>query len=413
MKNNLMSNNKCIQRLVDEAWRQGGGTVEIPAGIYRMRDALHLRDNVRVMGEQGTVLQKMPSVNSDLACVCGYGHYEFAVTEPEKFSVGMGVLIFDNKAGGFYTTQATIVAQRGKYFYVDRPFAHDYSPARDGGVTALHSLIDAHGVHDAAAENLVLDGNWPAETNNLTGCRGSGVFLIESHGISVKNIEVHHFHGDAIGAQQCTDITISQCFAHHNSGVGLHPGSGSVRYYLQDNKIEDNGGCGIFYCLRTTHSLCENNTILRNGLDGISVGEGDTDHILKGNFIAQNCGAGIHLRPPVIQSGDRLWIEGNELRGNNTDGKSAEFTIAHDLHDVCFLRNEIQSGDGKIIEIDRNCSHIFLSENSINGHLQSTEDITGDISSVVFSKPATFPEVGPEAAGEDSARHLNVKLSTE
>ena len=405
-----MNNNQSIQRLVDDAWRRGGGTVKIPAGEYQMRDALHLRDNVRVVGEPGTILQKVPSVRSALSCVCGYGHYEFSVAEPEKFSIGMGVLIADNNAGGFYTTQTTITAQHGKYFYIDRPFAHDYNPTLGGCVTALHSLIDAHGVHNASVENIILDGNWPAETNNLNGCRGGGVFLLESHGVTIENIEVRHFHGDAISFQQCTDVTISGCFAHHNSGGGLHPGSGSVRYFLQNNRIEDNGGNGIFYCLRTTHSLCENNTIARNSLDGISMGERDTDHILKNNSITENSGAGIRLRAPVIQSGDRLWIEGNELRGNNKDGKSAEFAVAHDLHDICFARNEIKTDDGKAIEIDANCSNLFLADNNINGRLQKPEDVTGDISAVAFSKPEKFPEVGPAAADADSARHLNREL---
>jgi hypothetical protein len=142
------------------------------------------------------------------------------------------------------------------------------------------------------------------------------------------------------------------------------------------------------------------------------VGERDTDHILKGNIIAQNRGAGIRLRAPVIQSGDRLWIEDNELRGNNTDGKSAEFMIAHDLHDICFLRNDVQSSDGKSIEIETNCSHLCIAENRINGHHQKTDDIAGDASAVTFSVPGEFPAIGPDAADTNAARHLGVELLT-
>ncbi|MEO6907120.1 MAG: right-handed parallel beta-helix repeat-containing protein [Abditibacteriaceae bacterium] len=406
-----MNDNQSIQRLVDETWKRGGGTVDIPAGIYQMCDALHLRDNVHIVGEAETILQKVPSVRSALTQVCGFGHYEFSVAEPEKFSVGMGVLISDDNAVGFYTTQARIVAQRGKYFYIDRPFAHDYNPLLGGCVTALHSLIDGHGVRNAAVENFVLDGNWPAETNNLNGCRGGGIFLLDAHDITLNNIEVHQFNGDAISFQQCTDITVSQCFVHHNSGGGLHPGSGSVRYFLQDNIIEDNGGCGIYYCLRTTHSLCEKNTISRNGLDGISVGERDTNHILRNNTITKNRDAGICLRAPTIQSSDRLWIEGNELRDNNAEGKSAEFFIAHDLHDISFVRNEISTHNGAAIKVEGNCSQLFIAENEINDHSQMPDDIVGDVSSATIFIPKEFPAVGPEAANVDSAQHLNMKLA--
>ena len=55
----MMNDNNSIQRLVDETWQRGGGTVEIPAGIYQMRDALHLRDNVHIVGAGETILQKV------------------------------------------------------------------------------------------------------------------------------------------------------------------------------------------------------------------------------------------------------------------------------------------------------------------------------------------------------------------
>lgn len=74
--------NESLQRAVDAVAEAGGGVVEIPAGTYRMQDALHLRNGVRLVGEPGTVLQKIPSVTSPLLDYIGYGHYEFTVTEP-------------------------------------------------------------------------------------------------------------------------------------------------------------------------------------------------------------------------------------------------------------------------------------------------------------------------------------------
>src|SRR5438128_158095 len=100
--------NHTIQRMIDDRAARDGGTVEIPAGVYAMHDALHLRSGVRVVGERGTILRKVPSVSSPLVDYLGYGHREFTVAEPEKFRAGMGVHILDNNSGGFYTTVATI-----------------------------------------------------------------------------------------------------------------------------------------------------------------------------------------------------------------------------------------------------------------------------------------------------------------
>lgn len=43
--------NEAIQRAVDAVAKAGGGVVRIPAGTYRMHDALYLRSGVRVVGE--------------------------------------------------------------------------------------------------------------------------------------------------------------------------------------------------------------------------------------------------------------------------------------------------------------------------------------------------------------------------
>jgi len=59
--------NRAIQKAVDDVAAAGGGEVVVPAGTYRMHDALHLRSSVRVVGRKGAVLKKVPSVSSALA----------------------------------------------------------------------------------------------------------------------------------------------------------------------------------------------------------------------------------------------------------------------------------------------------------------------------------------------------------
>ena len=161
------SDNRVLQRAVDNAARAGGGVVEIPAGIYRMHNALHLRDNVQIVGEKNAILQKVPSVQSTLNQVAGYGHYEFSVSQPERFEIGMGVLLSDDNAHGFYTTAGTIKDRIGDYFYLDRPFAHDYRPNANAIATSVFSLIEGFGVRNCGVQNLVLDGNYPSDVQSF------------------------------------------------------------------------------------------------------------------------------------------------------------------------------------------------------------------------------------------------------
>lgn len=403
--------NAVLQRAVDTVAATGDGAVEIPAGVYMMHDALHLRSGVRVIGEQGTILRKVPSVASAIRDYLGYGFYEFTVAEPEKFEVGMGVQLYDDDAVGFYTTVATIIGRDGDVFYTNRMFHHDYRPPANGEVASLFSLIEGYQIEDAAAMNLTLDGN-PEETRVLTGCRGGGVFLLQTHRIQLKNVEVTNYRGDAISFQQSTDITVRSCHLHHNTGGGLHPGSGTVRYVMEENEVHDNGGCGIFYCLRTTHSLCRNNRLHHNAQAGISIGERDTDHLIIDNTIVDNGGPGVEFRQPVMRGGDRVRLERNTIGPNCRGAGQHEITIEENLHDIYIAGNSITHqthGDGKALSVGAGCTGITFANNTICGQPQSPRDIDGCSELVSLELPGTFPEVGPEAATSQSVAHLNLQ----
>lgn len=370
-----MKTNSTLQKLVDR-----GGTVRIPAGTYWMHDALHLRSGTRLIGEPGTILKKVPSVTSDIVPWIGFGQYEFAVKEPKKFKPGMGVIIADKNAFGFYETAATIIGRNGDQFYIDRPLAHDYAGQNGGHVTSVYPLISCRNANDVSIRNLILDGNHPKETRSINGCRGGGVFLQYSNRVEISGVEVRHLCGDAISFQQSTDVRIHDCHLHHNTGGGLHPGSGTVRYVMAHNCIEHNGGCGIFYCLRTKYSICEDNLIQHNDRAGISIGERDTDHLVRNNIVHGD----IVFREPAWESGDRVWLEGNIIDN---------VILERDIHQVCLTGNTMKN-----LQVGPGCTDIFVADNPCK--------VTGKVKR---GFPKKFPAIGPAAAPLDAARHLNVE----
>jgi hypothetical protein len=395
-----------LQRAIDSASRNGGGVVEIPAGVYQLHDALHLRSNVKIIGEPGTILKPIYQRRSELIHLVGYGFHEFQVREPDKFGIGTGVLIMDDNAFGFYMTSATIIDQKDDVFFTDRPMVHDYNPAKGGCVISAFPLISGIGVHNVAVRQITLQGNQDEEVfpRAINGCRGGGIYLLQTHGVEVEKVDIGYYNGDGVSFQQCTDITVRDCHLHHNHGCGIHPGSGSVRYWISGNKVVANDGCGIFYCLRTTHSLCEGNTILGNGRDGISIGERDTSHVVRDNTIAENKGAGILFREPLIQSGEQTRLEGNQVSMNGDP--RGELVIAAGLRDILVLKNVFESPEGNPpLYVSENCRNIILMENTVNRRSQNESDIQGDHTGLCTSIcPEDFPQIGPEAA--DDFRHL-------
>src|SRR5436190_23543948 len=74
------SDNRALQAAVDYVAGLGGGTVEIGAGEFIMRDSLHLRSFVTVRGiKDKTILRKARAATSPLALDGDYGEEQFTV----------------------------------------------------------------------------------------------------------------------------------------------------------------------------------------------------------------------------------------------------------------------------------------------------------------------------------------------
>jgi len=397
-----------LQRAADDAAAAGGGTVVVPAGVYLMRNALRLPSGVRVVGRPGAVLKKVPSVQSRIPDFLGYGHYEVTVEEPDKFPVGTGVHVLDDKAFGFYTTVATVVGRDGDRLFLDRMLNHDYHVRQNARVVSVFPLVEASGAAGSAVEDLVLDGSADEETFTLNGCRGGGVFLIRSARVALRGLEVRNYRGDGVSFQQCTDVLISRCHVHHNTGHGLHPGSGSVRYVLEDCRVRDNGADGIYYCLRTTHSVCRRNEIAANGRSGISVGERDTDHLIAENRIEGHPAGAVVFRGPVRTGGERTVVRGNRIGPGGAASRGAQVAVAEGLRDVYVLDNVFSDEAGPALSVGPRCRGVVFAGNRVGDREQAARDVTGAGEAVTLACPAAVPAVGPGGCPPQGARHLNV-----
>jgi polygalacturonase len=339
----LGTDNRALQAAVDYVAGLGGGTVEIREGEYVMRDSLHLHSNVTVRGQRGkTILRKANAAVSPLALDGDFGEQQITVESPSGFTVGAGVAIWDDNAGGFHTTVARITGRRGKTFAIDVPLQADCMVSKHGTAATVFALISGTDIQGARVEDLVIDGN-KAANPPLNGCRGGGIYLYRGFGTVIRGCVARNFHGDGISFQQSNDVTVEDCVSEDNSDLGFHPGSGSQRPIVRNCIARHNGTDGLFLCWRVRHGLFENNLLEANGRFGISIGHKDSDNLLRGNKITANASNGVCFRDETAgMAPHRNRLNGNVIEDNGRKTGTAGIRICGEPSGLVFEDNVIR-----------------------------------------------------------------------
>ncbi len=337
------SDNRALQAAVDYVAGLGGGTVYIGAGVYTMKDSLHVRRNVTVIGaDKETILRKGEGHLSRLLTDGDYGEEQITVADASGFEVGMGVTVQDDHSGGFHTTVGTIIAQVNENtFIINSPFQSDYMVHHNAHAKNTFPIISGYYVENVRIEGLTIDGN-RANNERLNGCRGAGIFFYRVNRSQIIDCTVHDYNGDGFSFQQSNDITIENSISHHNANLGFHPGSGSQRPTMQNNLAYENGDDGLFLCWRVRHGTFEGNELRKNGRYGISIGHKDSDNLLRNNTVIGNVRHGVYFRnEPEYTAGHRNRLEGNKIYNNGTNGKGSGIYIDGETNDTVIIGNEI------------------------------------------------------------------------
>ncbi|MCE2438960.1 MAG: right-handed parallel beta-helix repeat-containing protein [Candidatus Latescibacteria bacterium] len=366
--------NRALQAAVDYIAGLGGGTVEIGAGTYTMRDSLHLRNRVTVRGQgPESVLFKADAVESPLTLDGDYGEEQITVASPTGFASGYGVSVTDDNSGGFHTVVCTLIWADGNTFGASKPMLGDYLVSRNARAATTFPVISGYGVEGAEIENLTIQGN---RKNNpyLNGCRGAGIFLYRSHGTRISGCTVEDYNGDGISFQQSNDVSVEDCVCSGNTHLGLHPGSGSGSPTIRNCQATGNGRIGLFLCWRVRNGWFENNALLDNGETGISIGHKDTDNTFINNRAKGNGNEGVLLRDESEpMAGHRNYFERNEILNNGTGTDGCGIRILGETRDLTFVNNRIgnaPTGQQHIgIFIGEKSDRIELRDNDLSGNL--------------------------------------------
>ncbi len=333
---------RVLQAAVDYVARLGGGTVKVLPGVYRMRNAVYLQSKVRLLGSgKETILMKEPSVTTKLAVDSDWYDQEITLTDAAGFEVGDGVCLRTRNSHKQVDDIAkrTLVARNGNRFKLDRPLRENFWQLGEAKVSTLFPLVTGENISDVAIEQLILDGN-RAKNDNLDGNYAGCIFLQDCSRITIRGVTARNYNGDGISWQICHDVLVENCLSQNHAGLGLHPGSGSQRPIIRNNRLEGND-IGIFFCWGVKYGLAEKNTIIGNRV-GVSLGHRDTDNLVVQNEIQQSKDAGVLFRPERGKAfaGHRNRIEYNRIVDSGTTN-SAAIDIQGGTESIILLGNEI------------------------------------------------------------------------
>src|SRR5262249_5057680 len=221
---------------------------------------------------------------------------EITLADATGFRLGDGVCLRARNPASKTTTvlKRTLVARSGNRFKLDRPLRENLWLLEDATAATLFPILSGENVSGVVIEDLVLDGN-RGKNDNLDGNYAGCIFLQDCRDVTIRHVVAHHYNGDGISWQICHDVRVEDCESRDHAGLGLHPGSGSQRPVIRNNKLRRND-IGLFFCWGVKYGLAEKNLLEDNGV-GLSIGHRDTDNLIRDNDIRNSGAVGVLFRP--------------------------------------------------------------------------------------------------------------------
>lgn len=372
---------KVIQAAVDYVARLGGGTVRILPGTYKLRNAVYLASNVRILGSgDDSVLIKEPSVKTKLAADSDWFDQEITLVDAKGFAVGDGICLRTKNPhnGGLDVAKRTLVARSGNRFKLDRALRQNFWEMGESTCATLFPIFSGENIADVAIENITLDGN-RANNENLDGNYAGCVFLQDCNRIRMRKITARNYNGDGLSWQICHDVVVEDCHSHDHTGLGLHPGSGSQRPLMRGNLVERND-IGIFFCWGVKFGLAEKNRIVDCRGSGVSIGHRDNNNLVRDNDISGSGKVGVLFRP---ERGKAFAPHRNRIENNRIVDSGPEDGVAIDVQGetdaIVLVKNEIRESRMPMkrigIRLGAQAGQVDLVENKIEGVSVAVADL--------------------------------------
>ncbi len=378
------STDRVLQAAVDYISRFGGGTVKVLPGTYTLRNSVHLRSGIRILGSGAdSILTKGPSHSVSLSDDSDWYDQEVTVSDAKGFQVGDGIVLRTRNPDNGVTDvlKRTLVARTGNRFKLDRALRKNFWLSGKPTLASLFPLISGDHVDDISIRDITLDGNLK-QNANLNGNYGGCIFLQDCNRIVMNGVEARNYNGDGISWQICHDVLVENCHSHDNADLGLHPGSGSQRPLMRNNRVERNT-IGVFFCWGIRYGLAESNRISGNRSYGVSIGHCDTDNVIRLNTITGSGKVGVLFRDDA--RGKDFWPNRNTLEKNRIVDSGGVDGVAIDVQgrtrDVTLEGNQIRETRKPMqrigVRIGKQARDVKLESNRFEGFDRDVVNLKG------------------------------------
>ncbi|MFC1544883.1 right-handed parallel beta-helix repeat-containing protein [Gemmatimonadota bacterium] len=375
------SDNVAIQRAADMLGP--GDTLEIGPGEYLLHNSVIIPvSGVTVRGVPGeTILKKARAVLSMIVEGGDWGESVFVVAEPDKFKTGMGVsLLDDTNSQGYGVVTGTVTDVRSDTVFLSERSVNDLNYVNGNArLESTFPLLAGYELENVVIEGITADGNKDQNPFRLDGCRGGAIYLFDCRNITIRNCVARNYNGDGISWQITDKISVLECESYGNTGLGLHPGTGSSNSVITDCHAHHNGIVGLFLCYRVQHGKFTGNLLENNGRYGISIGHKDSDNLFENNTVRNNGFSGVYFRRnPLRVGGHRNVFRNNEILNNGDKARGYGVFAEAENQDEIFENNviaETRAGGEATqrygVYIAKGNSSVKAGNNEMKGHSEA------------------------------------------
>ncbi|MEO8819435.1 MAG: glycosyl hydrolase family 28 protein [Ginsengibacter sp.] len=283
-------NTNAIQKAIDECNEKGGGTVEVPAGVFRT-GTFSLKSNVNLRLENGAVLMGSANLKDYKGYDKeGFGHNYYGILYTrgaENVSItGQGTIDGNDKVFFDWDTAKKIDISDTKYTRQKDNYRKVESGIGDGPVVPKdrpHQMVIFSQCKNVKLREVSLLHS-PFWTLHFADCDAVSVLGIRLwSGMLVPN-------ADGIDVTSCTNVIISGC--------DIRAGDDAIAITGYDHHFEIPGFSGI---RKTSENIIVSNCNLQSASSGIRIGFLDQNtvknvHVDNVNITNSTRGIGIFLR---------------------------------------------------------------------------------------------------------------------
>ncbi|MCB9767082.1 MAG: right-handed parallel beta-helix repeat-containing protein [Candidatus Omnitrophica bacterium] len=366
-----------LQAGIDYLAAAGGGTLEILPGDFVFNNALKLRSGVSVRGSgPETRFKKNDYLESPLAIDSDWYESSITLSNPDGFEEGMGIALFANAPhhNGQSIVKRTLIGRDGSRFLLDQPLGENFWADHEAIAKVLFPLISGEEIQNVEIENLRIEGN-RQNNPNFNGNYGGCIFMQDCQKVIIRGVETVDYNGDGISWQICHDVRVEDCLSQGNADLGFHPGSGSQRPVIRNNRSIENG-IGIFFCWGVKNGIAEDNEIVGNRDYGVSIGHRDNRNRVANNRIQDSGKVGVLFRK---ETGGRdplnNTIEKNVIVDSGEFGVDLQGNPAGTLLSSNDILQEKHAGTGVGVRIGEEVVDLHLEDNRISGFETETLDL--------------------------------------